>query len=149
MKHRNINKHILVALLVLSLTVVCCACIVSCGGNDDETMYPEYTGGIWTLDFGSDDHDHETVDIDNIIDFGSFVTEGENVIVITGAVTTDDPATDVDADADHSAGNSSTTPEEDVETAPITHSPNHEFSEDVYDHSGYQTLKPVTTKVKN
>ena len=142
MKYRNTNKHILVALLVLLLTVVCCACIVSCGGSDDETMYPEYTGGIWTLDFGSDDHDHETVDIDNIIDFGSFVTDGENVIVITGAVTTSE-------DGDPSVDNSATTPEEDIETAPITHSPDHEFSEDIYDPSGYQTLRPVTTRVKN
>lgn len=145
MKHRNTNKHILVALFVLLLTVVCCACIVSCGGNDDETMYPEYTGGIWTLDFGSDDHDHETVDIDNIIDFGSFVTEEGNVIVITGAVTTNDPA----SDGDPSVDNSSTSPEEDGETAPITHSPNHEFSENVYDPSEYQTLKPVTTVAKD
>lgn len=140
MKHRNTNKHIFTAIFALALIVACCACIVSCGGDNEETLYPEYTGDIWTYDVDSHDH-HDTVDIDNVIAFESFEkdTNSQNEIVITNAVATDAVMTD----------DSSSTPVEDGDTAEITHSHDHMFPEDEFDPSGYQTLKPVTTRVKD
>ena len=46
MKHRSTNKNIITIVLSLALLLVCTASIVSCGGDDSETMFPEYTGDI-------------------------------------------------------------------------------------------------------
>ena len=78
MNHRITNKRIITVIFALALLLVCTASIVSCGGDDSETLFPEYTGDIWTLE-PEDSLEAETGHIevdsnDNVIDIGHFTT---------------------------------------------------------------------------
>ena len=130
MNCKKTNKNILTALLTLALVLVCAASIVSCDKESEDTLFPEYTGDIWTVVPSED----VTVEIghieaesnDNIIDAGYFT-----IPVSDGDTTVGDSAESADGDV--------TTTKHVIESYDGIHFwPSEEF-----DKSGYHTLKPA------
>ena len=136
MNCKKTNKNIVKAILTLALAFVFTACIVSCNSQSDDTMFPEYTGDIWTL-IPSDDVTVEEGHIDpdtndNIIDAGFFTTP----------VSEDDTGSDSEIEEMTDAANG----DSDAVTTPHVIGPYdgiHNWPSDEFDKSGYHTLTPV------
>ena len=145
MKHRSTNKNIITVVLSLALLLVCTASIVSCGGDDSETMFPEYTGDIWTFypeESGLiEETGHMEVDSnDNIIDAGFFTTPvSEN----------DETDLGTNASDGETKKNDNVTDAVAETTAHVigAYDGIHNWPSDEFDHSGYRPLNPVTKAV--
>ncbi len=151
MKHRSTNKNIITVVLSLALLLVCTASIVSCGGDDSETLFPEYTGDIWTLYPVESGLIEETGHIeadsnDNIIDAGFFtapVSENDEIGTETNAA---DETNSFDEETKKNDNNVTDA----AETTAHVIGPYdgiHNWPSDEFDHSGYKPLNPVTTAV--
>ena len=145
MDSKKTNKNIITAILALALILVCAASVVSCNKESEDTMFPEYTGDIWTLvpeEGVTFEEGHIEPDSnDNIIDAGFF----------TVPVSDDESADIVPEDtkfADESViGESS---DGDVTTkvhVVESYDGIHYWPSDEFDESGYRPLKPVTKAV--
>ncbi len=141
MNSKKTNKNIVTAILALALMLVCAASIVSCNSRSEDTMFPEYTGDIWTLlppDGMTVEEGHIDPDTnDNIIDAGFFTTP----------VSEDDTASDgeIEETTDVADGDPSSA-ESDSVTTPHVVGPYdgvHNWPSDEFDMSGYHTLTPV------
>lgn len=151
MKHRSTNKNIITIVLSLALLLVCTASIVSCGGDDSETMFPEYTGDIWTLypvESGLiEETGHMEADSnDNIIDAGFFTTPvSENDETDLGTDATDG----TNASDEETKKNDNVTDAAAETTAHVigAYDGIHNWPSEEFDHSGYRPLNPVTKAV--
>lgn len=148
MNSRKTNKNILTAVLALVLLLSCAACIVSCNGDSEDTMYPEYTGGLWTLHPSDEDgpldveEGHIVADSnDNVIDAGIFTNPVSETEQAQGTETAANAGSD--ADPAESADPAVTT-----EHIISPYDGVHFFPSDEFDKSGYKPLKPVTTAVE-
>lgn len=133
MNCKKTNKNIIKAVLALALVLVCAASVVSCNKESDETMFPEYTGDIWTV-VPSDDLSVETGHVeaetnDNIIDADYFTTPVSEGV-------SEDVA---DSQADATDGESVTTTVHVIDS----YDGIHYWPSDEFDESGYHTLTPV------
>ena len=145
MNCKKTNKNIITAVLALALVLVCAASVVSCNKESDDTMFPEYTGDLWTV-APSDRITVETGHIeldsnDNIIDVNLFT----DTVLDNDSAASDIPAEDsaVTESTDASTGEASET------TAHVigAYDGIHNWPSDEFDHSGYKPLNPVTKPV--
>ncbi len=147
MNYRNTNKNIITIIFALALLLVCTANIVSCGGDNEDTMFPEYTGDLWTL---------QPEDPEVTVEGGHIVVESDDNVINGGFFT--DPVSqntettvsdDTDVISDSGSANSEVSGS--AETTVHVISPYdgvHFWPSDEFDESGYRPLKPVTTAVK-
>lgn len=140
MDSKKTNKNIITAILALALILVCAASVVSCNKESEDTMFPEYTGDIWTLvpeEGVTFEEGHIEPDSnDNIIDAGFF----------TVPVSEDDTGSDSEIEEMTDTVNG----DSDSVTTPHVIGPYdgvHNWPSDEFDESGYRPLKPVTKAV--
>ncbi len=139
MNCKKTNKNIITAMLTLALVLVCAASVVSCNKESEDTLYPEYTGDIWTV-VPSDDLSVETGHVeaetnDNIIDADYFTTPVSEDAAVSDGVSED--VTDSQNDA--TDGESVTTTVHVIDSYDGIHF----WPSDEFDESGYHTLTPV------
>ena len=145
MNCKKTNKNIIKAVLALALVLVCAASVVSCNKESDETMFPEYTGDLWTVapsDGMTVETGHIEIDSnDNIIDANFFTDAATDKDSAESDVPSEDSA--IVESADLSTGDPSET------TAHVigAYDGIHNWPSDEFDHSGYKPLNPVTKPV--
>lgn len=146
MNCRKTNKNIITVILTLALVLVCAAGIVSCGKESEETMFPEYTGDLWTLSPSDDTTAEGHIEVDsndNIIDAGIFTTpvsEENDTSAVDGSVVETVNVTEDGSSSDESVAET---------TAHVIgeYDGIHNWPSDEFDKNGYKPLNPVTTAV--